>query len=431
MREVIKYSWVLALCLSLSWNSNAANLTMADLAVPQMGHPTEWYFHSGEGFTEVEYRDPDSGELTKLRSPCELSRDNPQCMEKVFYFSKTAILQFVNAARDYFDQKWQMHTGYAVAAGTAAFMTGKGAAATTGMPVVSVGLWVTTGILGIVAAYEGYKVGEALYMLGQVDDLIAEEEAYVRRCGHMRKDFLRRASELGVKVVFDEEYGGQFVDSSHYLDGVKKEKEKLDYVLQMAAMSGMTSREAYEKLFLTSCDALPTRNWTPIDELFGKEWDHVSENIKRKSLKVARRMNLKNGGGIEFSNFGSRSFNSTKEQSSALDFLVQLDHAISRAERYAELETREGEIAKAALEYFRTAFDGIIVEPRWTTANSKYYEVKSINGRNYLYFYLHWQHFVSAYSYKVDPYFKEELSIPTRKPPTKKQEFLNKLALEM
>ena len=212
--------------------------------------PRPWHMHSGNGFSR-----PDAYSLST--PPCRLQAGNSLCDEGVYYFSEVSVARAFAAAQRTAHLKegaaatlglsplWGLRGGLlkSIRAFPASSWRSK-AAVLIGSVVVAIGL---TGFFG------------NRQQANAVKHLLATERAFVARCGHVRKNFLSQAVSLGVTIEFRPEYPGAQIPAQQYFAAKEQEEALYRRTFDAAKEQGLSCQDAYEKVFLTSCDQLPSR----------------------------------------------------------------------------------------------------------------------------------------------------------------------------
>ena len=84
-----------------------------------------WTFHTGEGYSFVEYPDPDTGKTVRLKTRCHLGEDDPQCLEKVYQFDRHEILRYVAITEKLFEARRDESFAYAALSAGIFIVSGK------------------------------------------------------------------------------------------------------------------------------------------------------------------------------------------------------------------------------------------------------------------------------------------------------------------
>lgn len=219
-----------------------------------------WHFHTGRGLLIETIHGPNGEILQQIRANCELSYDNPDCMEKVFFFTEDEILGFVQAAVSAYESDLRTHqvgiafsTAVVVWSGKV-FLAGMVAPDPTVVTskIVAVGAGLVAGVMAIVAAWEGKRIYEIHQTMAKIEELLAEERRYVNRCGHLSRNFLDRLAKLGVTIRFLKN-GYDLISGHHYLDSIKREEELSERARTYARAKRMRYGDAYDAVFRDAC----------------------------------------------------------------------------------------------------------------------------------------------------------------------------------
>ncbi len=373
-----------------------------------------WHFHTGEGYSVESYTNANSGSASVLRSKCDLDQEtvDPNCKEKVYFFTRSEIDSFINMAKDVHDAHLKAHGGALATASTIAIISGKAAAAgfiapdVTISKVAAIGSGVAAGIAAIVVAWEGWQMSKILVQLQKIDVLMSEETEFVQRCGHLRKDFLDRAQKLGVSIVFAKN-GGDYIDANEYRNAVKIENDLYDRTLAYARQKGVTTRQAYNDYFSTQCGQLPMVNLTRSDRLFASEWANVPEDLKQNALEVAKTIALKSAEPVQFTKFDGNDLTSNIDRQTINAALLQM------AADIRAVESKGNAQEKAKLQEFRNKFQRIIVQPRWSMRDwfsNRYYAAQDQN-QHFLHVYAAYSWTGRSYDLSLRPYLVNELGV--------------------
>jgi len=395
-KNLVVSFFVMFLFMASCGQDQEANLSHID--DPETRGGTEelpWHFHTGEGYLVTDYSDFDTNKSVRVRSSCELTVDkeflDPDCREKVYYFTRSEIMTYIGIAKDLYESKIETATATSMAVSTVAVISAKTAYAGLIAPdptvitskLIAAGAAVGAGIAGIVVAWQGKKIYEMLSLIGKIDDLLIAEELFIHRCGHVRKNFLSEAEKLGVTIIFPRR-GGDFIPGSEYVESAAKEKALFTKTLDYARDNRITSRKAYKSYFVNQCGQLPMVQTSENAELFSIDWKNVPENIKQETLKTSQLLNLKSGSVIEFGKFDSNDLEPVKAQNRILAFLRNLNTKIKYLEKNNPRK----------LERLRKSVDKIMIQPVWKGwslfSRKETFSRKTMQGKKYVFFNALW-----------------------------------------
>lgn len=373
-----------------------------------------WHFHTGTGSIVDEITDSTSGKSIVVRASCELLTEaaDPRCKEKVYFFTRSEINSFIGVARDVHKANLKGHLATVAGASTIAVVSGKAAAASAVSPGgqwITVGAGIVSGIAAVVVTWESYEAGKVLLQMKRIDQLMAEEAAFVNRCNHIRKDFLERAQALGVSIIFAKN-GGDYIDGNEYRNSIKIEDDLYTRTLEYARKKSITSRQAYKEYFSAQCGQLPTTTLTKSERLFAADWAVVPEDVKQETILASNKVALQSRELIQLARFDSNDITSAPEKKSMETFMRQVSSDIQT------IETKGNAKEKAALESFRKKYNRIIVQPRWGAwdiFSSEYYtyETATDQSKTNLHVYAIWSASAGAYQITMRPFFTEQLGI--------------------
>ena len=374
-----------------------------------------WHFHTGRGYSISEIKDSSTGEVRRILSHCDLNLVTPDsnCMEEVFFFDFNQISLAVDKARQTYENLFYQYTktgaAYTALSVGIVVTTVKGVVAA--QAVVGAGQFAgaVTGVVGglaasgfaIAAYFEGKSALEARNNMYAVQELIAEQIQFVNRCQHVSKDFLQRARDLGVMIIFPQK--GEYIPATDYLNSVREEEALYQRTLDYAVKNNRTANQAYNEFFLKQCGQLPIDGVGPVNDAFMEKWKFIPQSIAAEAISASKVINLRSGNMIEFANFDSNDFSSQGEKNAMMKALGNIETW------FRKIDMGSSSADKAKLEAFRRDYKSIYIVPRWGRANAPYEVTERIEGK-VLYIHALWWAF---YNYQIDlrGFFKDKLGI--------------------
>ncbi len=223
-----------------------------------------WHFHTGRGVVVQEIRSVEGGVVQRFQSRCKLNANDPDCMEKAYFFTEAEIIEFVSAAVSAYESDLQTHEMGVAVSSAIVVWSGKVFVASLVAPdptvvaskLITIGSGLVAGAMAIVAAWEGMKIVEIHSTLRKIEELLAKERRYVTRCGHVSRNFLDRLRALGIRIKFLRN-GFDLIPGHYYLEGVTKEAQLRKQTEQYAKENGLSYERAYTEFFSNACGQLP------------------------------------------------------------------------------------------------------------------------------------------------------------------------------
>lgn len=216
------------------------------------GESMPWHFHTGEGLYLNEIPSGSRRPPAKMYASCELRSDDPECLEKVYFFKESEILYFVETAVKLYESDLESHEFGMALSSAVLLWTGKLFWAGLVAPdptiiaskIASLASGAVAGAMAIVTAWEGKKIIEIHEILSRVEAELAAERHYVQRCDHVSRDFLSRMAELGVEIKFLEN-AFDLIPPHHYFDTLRSDQRLIP------------SRETRDRAAELACGQLP------------------------------------------------------------------------------------------------------------------------------------------------------------------------------
>lgn len=233
-----------------------------------------WYFHTERGYQQVEL---EGGR--RLFSECELSGLNHNCRARVYAFTKSEIMHFVDLARSQIEAKIDARQYSMAIGGMVAVWAGRSAVVGFGAPeavlskIFALGSATLSSASAIYVAWEGLQLEDLIRRTRALNELLFEEEIYVTRCGHPRANFVFRLRKLGVHLLFPEQ-GGRYISVQTYR-GLKKQEDAL--IAETAAyreQNRSSWQTAMHEVYEPRCGQLPrTTFFLPMQ--LGQAWQRL------------------------------------------------------------------------------------------------------------------------------------------------------------
>ncbi len=376
-----------------------------------------WYFHTGEGFSITEWKNPDTGVLEQIMTHCTIDVFDPYCYEKVYYFSSEEIDNFVQVAINIREERLYNHNANLILGSTVFVVstkygfTGLAAPEPTLLTKIIGGFSLATaGIAAIYVAWEGENVWDILDQLEKIDYLLADEKRFATRCHHVRKSFLDRVSRLGISVIFPK-YGGRLIKGDVYLAAMAREKALHNKTIDYARRKNISLLDAYKHYFNEQCGQLPIVHGSTIEKSLSILEKLLPYKLVEKTVLVSNKLNLFSRSLIEFSNLNDSLVLDKNWIDSVTRFLNQVDRDIDW------LENIGGIYGYKQLKRIRSKVDKIIVRYRSSFSSFSYssggkpYTIQSIGGKITVILYAEWSSTKNAYQIGWRQFLKEYFDI--------------------
>ncbi len=384
-------------------------LVAADFQVDEDEH---WYFHTGEGYSVTEYPDMESGTMQKVWSRCTLDEFNPFCQEKVYLFTKNEIMHFVNEARKIFEERLNSHTSNLALSSTVLVITSKAAYSGFVAPeptmiskIIAGASALAAGVAGVMVAWEGYEIKQVLDQVARIDHFFSEQSRYVQKCHHVRKDFLERAKELGITIVFAK-YGSRLIDGEQFISGLKRERELAAETIAYAEENGITMGRAYNEYFLPRCGQMTYLQPTPLDQMLKGEGVVIPQDVIVKSMEVADEIGFTVGSPFEFTGFKEHHLTRQNGKLGIFDFFekMQADNGwitdIGTQEEQKSFQRMKRDVTKIVIK--RKSRFG---------SNKKSYLVQKEAGKTILILYAHWSRELNTYRISWSEFLRDHYNL--------------------
>lgn len=320
-------TWVL---VSIAWwGSNAVAQDLEGL----------WVFHTGKGFSSVEFVDAENGRLREINSQCVIAFDNPYCKEKVYAYRHDEVERYIQLSKRLYEERVNTHTSN-LALGSSivvislrAAYSGLAAPDPTMLSKVFAGASVfAASIAGIVVVVEGWQLTQLFAKIKTIDDFFSEQASYLSRCGHVRKDFITEARHLGISFIFAEN-GGRFIPGDVFLAAKDSEQQLLQDTIAYANENGVPIRRAYKDFFIHQCGHVA--KIYPDDVLRRLSAEAiVPQPLVERALQVSQKLSLKGSIEIEFSGFQARQLKSSDALASISRLFTQMEADLEWVERF-------------------------------------------------------------------------------------------------